>query len=360
MKKITALILSALLLTGCSTSVEKTDNKPFPTLDPKQEPAESMTLPEKVGQLFMVRCDSVTPEEIADNKPGAIIMFASDFADLDKNQVKEKISSFKDSLRIEPFIAVDEEGGTVVRVSQNPKLVPEKYKSPQGYYKEGGMELVADNAREKSELLLSLGVTMNLAPVADVSENPEDFIYDRSFGKDAQTTADYVSKVVSVMDECNMASCLKHFPGYGGNVDTHTTVAIDTRPLSALQNNDFLPFKSGIAAGADAVLVSHNIINDIDPSLPATLSKPVHDILRDELGFHGLIITDDMSMAAASDYTEPYKKAVLAGNDLIIVTDFATAYNEVLSAVESGEIPIEIIDAAVNRIIKSKQARGIY
>ena len=354
MKKfiLSVLLISMVLFCGCSNSIRKFDSD-------SNISAENMTLEEKVGQIFMVRCDSVTADEIAEKKPGGIIMFASDFSDLTESQVISKISYLKSSVEITPFIAVDEEGGTVVRVSQNPNLVPRKYKSPQEYYNEGGIELIKNNAKEKSELLLKLGINMNLSPVADISTNADDFIYDRSFGKGAEETADYVSEVVSVMNECNIASCLKHFPGYGGNVDTHTSVAVDTRSLAYLEENDFLPFQSGIAAGADSVLVSHNIINDIDSSQPATLSRAVHEILRNDLQFSGLIITDDMSMAAAADYSEPYKRAVLAGNDMIIVTDFDTAYNEVLSAAENGEISVEIIDTAVNRIISAKRHRGL-
>ena len=349
MKKVIAAVLSVLVLTGCSDSSLK------PTPDPKLPPSASMTVEEKVGQLFMVHCSALTDEMLETASPGAILMFASDLDSLTKEQVKEKTNSYREKLRYAPYIAVDEEGGTVVRVSSNPNLAPEKYKSPQQYYAEGGLELIKSNAREKSELLLSLGISMNLAPVADISENPDDFIYERTLGMGAAETAEYVGVVTEAMKQSGIASCLKHFPGYGGNIDTHTGVAIDTRSLSHLRKNDFLPFLSGIDAGADAIMVSHNIINDVDPSLPASLSQAVHDMLRTELGFDGLIITDDMAMAAASGYAQPYKKAVLAGNDIIITADFETAFAEVLSAVKTGEIPMEIIDRAADRIIHSKR-----
>ena len=354
MKKITALMLSALMLSGCSTKPA-----PAPTLNPDAPPSASMTVEEKVGQMFMVHASALTDEMLPEKQPGAILMFAADLQDLTKAQVIEKTDAYRDKIKYPPFIAVDEEGGTVVRVSSNPNLAPEKYKSPQEYLAEGGLELINSNAREKSELLLSLGINMNLAPVADISQDPDTFIYDRTLGKGADETAQYIAEVVGQMKSVGIASCLKHFPGYGGNVDTHTGMAIDTRPLSHLRQNDFLPFKSGINAGATAVLVSHNIINDIDPSLPASLSPSVHDLLRTELGFNGLIITDDMAMAAATGYSEPYKKAVLSGNDIIITADFETAYNEVLTAVKSGEIPMEIIDDAADRIIRAKQALGL-
>lgn len=356
MKKILILLASLLFLSGCSD----TQKEPLePTFPPDLPPSKSLTLEEKVGQMFMVRCDSVTVESIKGLQPGGIIMFASDFQGLTKAEVQAKISGLKDLLQVKPYIAVDEEGGTVVRVSQNHNLAPQKFESPQYYYNNGGTELVLEKEKEKSKLLLELGINMNLAPVADVSENPEAFIYDRTLGKNAEETALYIEKVVSIMDECDIASSLKHFPGYGDNLDTHITVAIDNRSLDEFRSKDFLPFISGINAGADSVLVSHNLITAVDADLPATLSKSVHSLLRNELAFDGIIITDDMAMAAASGYDKPYKTAVLAGNDMIIVTDFVTAYNEVLDAVRNGEIPEEMINAAVDRIIKAKIKRGI-
>ena len=237
-------------------------------------------------------------------------------------------------------------------MSSNPNLSDEKYKSPQEIFADGKMDAIIENAREKSELLKSLGINMNLAPVADISENPKDFIYERAFGKGGEETADFVKAVV---ENTQTGSCLKHFPGYGGNVDTHTGIAIDERSKEEFYQSDFLPFESGINAGADAVLVSHNIVNAFDKDMPASISPEIHRVLREDLGFSGLIITDDMAMGAMSNYGSPYTKAVLAGNDLIIVSDFETAYNEVLSAVKDGIIPMDIIDTAYNRIMEWKE-----
>lgn len=356
MKKAITAMLCIIALAGCGKTQQDSG---IALQNPDIVSSESMTIEEKVGQMLMVRCDSITLTDIKDTKPGGILMFASDFEGLDKDGAKDKISKLKSSVNISPYIAVDEEGGTVVRVSSNPKLAPEKFQSPKYYYETGGMELVNKNTAEKSELLLELGITMNLAPVADISQNSEDFIFERSFGKDAQLTAEFIKETVRVMKDKNIVSCLKHFPGYGGNVDTHTNIAIDLRSISHLRQNDFIPFKSGIDAGCDAVLVSHNIINSIDPTQPASISRPVHDVLRDELGFSGIIITDDMAMAAALNHKTPYKRAVLAGNDMIIVTDFESAYNEILGAVINGEIPESVINTAVDRIITNKRAHGV-
>ncbi|MGN0163463.1 MAG: glycoside hydrolase family 3 N-terminal domain-containing protein [Candidatus Ornithomonoglobus sp.] len=360
MKKLIPFLLSVLLLTSCAAKTDTGSEKKSQTVEQKTaSAAESMTTEEKVGQLFMARCDSTNMEPILKKQPGGIVMFAVDFEDLTEKEVRKKIESYKDACGIEPIIAVDEEGGTVVRVSSNPNLSPAKYEGPQYYYGLGGIEAVVGNTVEKSQLLKKLGITMNLAPVADVSTDPSDFIYDRSLGQNAEITAEYTSAVTEAAKNEGLMSCLKHFPGYGNNVDTHTGIAIDNRSLDSFRSSDFLPFKSGIAAGASAVLVSHNIITAADPDEPASISPQIHSILRDELGFDGIIMTDDMSMQAMAEYETPYTRAVLAGNDMIIVSDFDAAYAEVMAAVQDGTISEELLNNAVNRLIKVKTEYGL-
>ena len=205
---------------------------------------------------------------------------------------------------------------------------------------------------------------MNLAPVADVSTDPADFIYDRALGQDTQATADYVTDVVTAMRDCGIGSVLKHFPGYGSNVDTHTGIAVDQRPLEQFESADFLPFSAGMAAGdgTTAVLVSHNIMTAVDESLPASLSPAVHDLLRDELGFDGVVMTDDLAMDAVAAYSTDGAVAVMAlqaGNDLIITTDYRTQIPKVLEALESGALSEETIDTACRRVLTWKQNLGL-
>lgn len=175
-------------------------------------------------------------------------------------------------------------------------------------------------------------------------------------------TANYISEVVKAMRSKNMISSLKHFPGYGNNVDTHTGIAIDNRSYENFTTNDFLPFKSGISAGAPTIMVSHNIVKCMDPNLPASLSSNVHQILRKNLGFTGLIITDDLAMDAVKSYAnngEAAVKAVQSGNDMIITSDFTNQKKQVLNAISRGEISEETINTAVRRILACKLAYGI-
>ena len=328
-----------------------------------EELLSTMTVEEKVGQMFFVRCpDTGAVEAVSQYKLGGYILFGRDFKDKTAEQVRNDISSYQSASGVPLLIGTDEEGGTVVRASSNPNLFSHRGLSPQALFAEGGMDSIIQDARQKTVTLLGLGVNVNLAPVADVSTDPNDFIYDRSFGQDAQATAEYVSNVVKTMDAEGIGSVLKHFPGYGNNVDTHTGVAIDERPYETFQTSDYLPFTAGIQAGADAVLVSHNVMSCVDNQLPASLSPAVHNELHSTLGFQGVTMTYDLAMDAVAAYAgdqSPAVMAVKAGNDMIITTDFQTQIPEVVQAVKSGEIDEAQIDQSVTRILQWKYDLGL-
>ncbi len=344
---------------------------PEPTPDPRTAAVESllagMTLEEKVGQMFFVRCPGCeAAEKAAQYQLGGYILFLPDFKEgdgwLTAEALTEKLQSYQSSVKIPLLIGVDEEGGTVIRASRDPYLFDEPFWSPQDLYRAGGLELICSNAEEKSKTLLSYGINVNLAPVADLSQDPNDFIYDRTFGQDAEATGHYIGAVVETMKDSGIGSVLKHFPGYGNNEDTHTGIAIDDRPADRFRSEDFIPFKKGIEAGADSVLVSHNVVNSMDPDLPASLSPEIHRILREELGFTGVIMTDDLAMDAVAAYAGDGSAAVLAvlaGNDLIVTTDFEAQIPLVTEAVRSGRITQDIVDRAVFRVLFWKYDLGL-
>ena len=338
-----------------------------PAPDPRQETIDAilsdMTTEEKVGQLFFVRCPAV--DAVADVSAyhlGGYLLFGRDFQDRTAEEVTATIQSYQDAAEIPLLIGVDEEGGTVRRISSNSALWPHKFQSPQKVYAQGGMEAVIADTEEKCEMLETYGINVNFAPVADVSTDPDDFIYDRAFGQDAQATADYVTAVVETMEAAGIGSVLKHFPGYGSNTDTHTGIAVDERPYETFLTSDFLPFSAGIAAGAGSVLVSHNIVTAMDDSLPASLSPEVHRILREELGFDGVILTDDLAMDAVDAYAADSSVAVLAvlaGNDMVVTTDYHTQIPLVIAAVEDGTISQELLGTAVERVLGWKYDLGL-
>lgn len=222
--------------------------------------------------------------------------------------------------------------------------------------------MIISDTKEKAELLKSLGININLAPVCDVSTDESDYIFDRSFGKNAELTAQYIEKVVTTMRDNQLGSVLKHFPGYGNNTDTHKGVAHDNRSYETFVNSDFLPFITGIKAGAGAVLVSHNIVASMDSKNPASLSAKVHKILREDLKFDGFIMTDDLYMDAIRQFAGENKAAVLAvlaGNDMICCTDFEEQIPAVIEAVNNETISKNVIDEAVIRILCWKLSLGI-
>lgn len=389
MKRLLAAALTALLLlslSACGTSAgeeadapaeppaEETpapepetppDTQPDPPEDPVETLLTSMTLEEKVGQLFFVRCpaDSAV-EDVSAYHLGGYILFGRDTQDKTANDLIQTIRSYQDAAAIPMLIGVDEEGGTVVRVSSNPHLRSSKFQSPQKLYATGGMDAVIADAHEKDVLLRALGINVNLSPVADVSTSSGDFINARAFGQDAAATADYTAAVTAQMTADGMGSVLKHFPGYGNNVDTHTGIAVDQRPMETFEASDFLPFESGIAAGGGltAVLVSHNIMTCVDDTLPASLSPAVHEILRDKLGFDGVVMTDDLAMDAVAAYAQDGAAAVMAleaGNDLVLTTDYRTQIPKVIEAVESGTLDKAVIDTACRRVLTWKIALGL-
>lgn len=391
--KTISLLLSILLLTGCTVQPAPTEpedsfpntvapggseNDPGegdaplpPALSPREQLIRScqqfMTVEEKVGQLFFVRCPEVNAAaDVKDFHLGGLLLFGRDFKDKDAETVTNNIESYQRAARsdfpLPLLVGVDEEGGSVVRISSNRNLWDHTFASPQKLYGEGGIDRVREDAAEKCRMLMTYGVNVNFAPVADVSTDPGDFIYKRALGQDAQTTAAYTQAVVAEMTEGGVGAVLKHFPGYGNNADTHTGIAVDQRSYEQFVKEDFLPFSSGMAAGSAAVLVSHNIVTCMDDALPASLSPEVHRVLREELGFDGVVLTDDLAMGAIDQYTAEGSAAVLAilaGNDMVVTTDYHRQIPQVIAAVETGDIPMEVIDAALGRVIGWKYDLGL-
>lgn len=328
--------------------------------DEANKKMKNMSLEEKVGQLFLVRYDgNLASNWIKKYYPGGYIMFAKDFNNQTKESIKKEIDDLQSISKVPLVIAVDEEGGYVTRVSRYPGFRESKFLAPRSYYESGGEKLLEQTEKEKAKLLLSIGVNLNLAPVADVSIDSNDFINIRTFNRNAKETAVLIGKMVNYANEEGISSSLKHFPGYGNNVDTHTGIAIDERSYENFVENDYLPFEEGIKNKVPTVLVSHNIIKCMDSEYPATLSKKVISELREKLNFTGVVITDDLSMSAVNSYVENGSAAVLAvnaGEDLIITSDFVKMYNSVYEAVKNKEIDMETIDKAVRRNIAWKIA----
>lgn len=314
-----------------------------------------LSLEERIGQIFLVRYpQKKATEELQRYKFGGYLLFERDFKNKTGEEIKQEIANLQSVSNIPLLIAVDEEGGKIVRASSNSNLVSERFKSPRELYVLGGFDKIREDTIEKSKFLHNLGINVNLAPVVDVSTNSNDYIYNRTLGEDTELTSVFAKTVIEASKGGNVSYVLKHFPGYGNNMDTHKSTSTDNKSYEDICNYDLPPFISGIKANAEAVLVSHNIVNSIDGNNPASLSKRIHEVLRNEIGFTGVVITDDLYMGAVSSDKEAVIKAILADNDLIIVTDYAKSIEDVKKAIADGKISEETINSHARRILAWK------
>ena len=331
--------------------------------DPVEVLLHRLSLEQKVGQMFLARCpESGAAEAVVQYGLGGLLLFGRDFAGETPGTMRTKIQGYQAAATLPLLIAVDEEGGTVTRVSSYTAFRSSPFASPRELYSQGGMDAVLSAEAEKAQLLAGLGINVNMAPVCDIATEPGAFMYKRSLGQSPEITGQFVSGAVRTMQEQGVAAVMKHFPGSGNNADTHVGIARDSRSLSELESRDTQPFYDGIAAGGGAILVSHNIVEALDAQNPASLSPAMHRYLRLAMGFDGVIITDDLSMdAIAKQYGvgEAAVLAVLAGNDLLCSTEYRTQYSAVLDACRSGRIPEETVNQAVYHVLTWKQSMGI-
>lgn len=316
---------------------------------------KNMSIDQKIGQLLLVRYPEEEQKDVLKKYQfGGYLFFAKDFRNKTKDEVISMINDLQSTSKIPILTAVDEEGGVVVRVSSNPNLRSERFLSSQKLYELGGFDKIKEDTIEKSNLLRELGLNLNLAPVVDVSTNKDDYMYERSIGQNSDITAEYAKTVISASKGSGVSYTLKHFPGYGNNIDTHTASSIDNRSLDDIEKNDLPPFKAGIEAKAEAILVSHNIVDSIDNKNPASISQKVHKLLRKNLNFSGIVITDDLEMGATKDIEDKSVKAILAGNDLLIVTDYLESINEIKNAINNKIITENDLDKKVLKILEWK------
>ena len=331
--------------------------------NPVEALLQAMTLEEKVGQLFLARCPDIhAAKDIQTYHLGGYILFGRDFQGQTPQSVTQAIAQYQSAAAIPMLIAVDEEGGTVTRVSSYKAFRSTRFPSPRSLYSQGGLALLLNTEAEKCQLLRSLGIQVNMAPVCDITTNGRAFMYSRSLGLSPGETATAIAAMVQTANSHKVGSVLKHFPGYGNNTDTHTGIAVDDRSLEDLESRDLVPFAAGIRAGCGAILVSHTVVTALDPDFPASLSLPVHRYLRKTMGFDGVIITDDLAMDAITKQygaEEAAVLAVLAGNDLLCASEYAVQYRAVLEAAESGRIPLAILDSAVRRVLQWKHGLGL-
>lgn len=334
---------------------------------------EDLTLEQKIGQMIMAgfpsdSFDDHVREIIHEHHIGNIILFSRNVGDSNQIQslTREIQENMMEAIGLPALISIDQEGGMVTRIFDGATLLP------------GSMGISAtgnvDNARKVGEImgreLKALGINMNLAPTLDVNNNPlNPVIGVRSYGEDPQQVADFGLEYIRALQGQGVVATAKHFPGHGDTqVDSHLDLPLVPHTIDRLNQVELYPFKIAIKGGADAIMTAHILFKELaEENRPATLSyNIITKLLREELGFDKIVITDCMEMKAISEYYGTANAAVMAidaGADLILVshtlkTQIETV-NEIKSAVLEGKISMERIDESVERILAMKQKYGI-
>ena len=330
-----------------------------------EEIVNSMTAQQKAGQIFWISCpDNETDanDVVSRYNPGGYVLSAENFENSKPYSMKSMLENFQSASAFRMAIACEEEGGDFVCASKYTQFRLNPFYSPQTLYQIGGFDEIFNDTRSKALFLKELGINTNLAPVADVSENPTDYIYSRTLGKNADDTGQYVKLSVRAYNEAGVTCVLKHFPGYGSNINTSHTISVDEREYSEFTSKDFIPFTEGIKANAPCIMISHNTVVSMDVANPASLSSSVHDILRTRLGFTGIIMTDDLADSAEYDKigeVDVFLNAINAGNDILYTSEYEEGLPAVVKAVQTGKISEQRINTSVIRIIAWKLKYGI-
>lgn len=408
MKRLMILLLAVVLLTGCmavpagldaslplatipvASFVPETSTVLAQTLPPETTVPPETTLPpdpldllladmsleQKVGQLFIV-----APEQLL-NGSGAVTAVNDPLAEALRQYPVSGIILFADNIRtpeqletlnrqlrescgIAPFLAVDEEGGIVARLARNNAFNLPKYSSAAAVGASGDSSDALDMGRTIGAYLAQYGFNLDFAPVADVNTNPYNpVIGNRAFSSDPETAAEMVAAFAQGLRENGVIATYKHFPGHGDTAqDSHSALAVSNRTLEELEQCEFLPFLE--AGSADMVMVGHIALPKVTGNMrPATLSRTVvTEILREQLSFSGLIVTDSMQMGAITKAYSAGEAAVgafLAGCDIVLMPEnLPEAFQAVLAALEDGTLSVDWLNSTVRRILEFKQIHGI-
>lgn len=336
-----------------------------------EDAVAAMTLEQKVAGLFFIEPEQLTgvsqvvqagdstKEALGKYPVGGLIYFKQNIQS--EEQLTKMLSNTVSYSAFPLFLGVDEEGGKVARVADALQL---ENVGPMADIGETQDAQAAFTANQKiGSYLASYGFNVDFAPVADVLTNADNSVIgDRAFSGDPNIAAQMVSGAVEGLQSSGVSACIKHFPGHGDTAaDSHTGAAETTRNKEEMEATEFLPFKAGIEAGVDMVMVGHISAPELNggDKIPASISEDViTQILRNELGFDGIVITDAMNMGAITEYYESDVAAIMAlkaGADMVMMPEnFVMAYEGVLKAVQDGTISEERVNDSLKRIYRVK------
>lgn len=364
MKKLLfGILISILIITGCGN--ENIDKNNEEEIDQVKEQLNAMSLEEKIGQMLIVSYRSSEADEnliniLNDVKPGGFILFSENFESYE--QTKKFVDDVNSTSDIPMFISVDQEGGMVQRLKQ---LTDQKVTVIPSMYELGltnDEELAYDVGRVMGEELRVFDINMDFAPVLDIYSNPNNTVIGtRAFGTTSETVSKMALSFSEGLESTGIISVYKHFPGHGDtDEDSHYTLPVITKTKEELLELELIPFMEAIDEDADVIMIGHLAVPSITgDDTPASLSKEIiTDLLKEELGFDGLVITDALNMAAlTNDYTkkEIYINAINAGVDILLMASPSKEAVQIIKeAVVNGDITEEQINTSVEKILRLK------
>jgi len=339
--------------------------------DPIEAQVAEMSLDEKIGQLVLVGLDGYVNDEnstylIEKYRVGGFVLLKQNVKDTE--QLLELMNSLKKTNaanKIPLFLAIDEEGGRISRLPDDFKKLPSSGRIGQANDK----RLAYQAGSLLAEMLKTIGLNMNFAPVLDINSNPENpVIGDRAFGVSSELVTELGMEAMSGIKAQGIIPVIKHFPGHGDtDVDSHVGLPVVEASLSRLESFELIPFKTAIENQADAIMIAHILLPKIDPNNPASFSKPIiTDLLRKKMNFDGVVITDDLTMGAVVnnyDLGEAAVESLKAGSDIILVChDYekeVRVIEAIKKAVETGKITEERVDESLYRILSLKKKYGL-
>lgn len=372
------IIIILLMISGCSTNKKqelgskyskkniKDIDEEVEELDPIIEKINNMTIEEKIGQLVFVGLDGLEPNErdvelIKNHYVGGFILFRNNIDNIEQTvKLTNSLKSINSKNKAPLLIGIDEEGGRVSRLPEELVKIPKA--------KDIG---TVDDVKFSNEIgkllgyrLSSLGINMNFAPVLDIHSNPKNTVIgDRSYGNTAYIVSKHGIPVMDGIKEYNVIPVVKHFPGHGDTyIDSHIALPVVDKTKDELEGLELKPFEKAISNGADVVMMGHILLSNIDNENPASLSKTIiNGMLRDNLKFKGVVITDDMTMGAIAenyDIGEAAVRSLKAGSDIVLVCfDYENqikVLNDIMKAVNNNDISQDELDTKVYRVLKLK------
>ena len=388
MKEMKLWMLAAILTCGLAlTSCTNNDNPIAPPVDEVEAQLQKMTLREKVGQLFYIRLESLDPsiewttyddlasikvlevtenmKHVNENYPvGGIILYAWNIED--EAQLARIIPQVR-ALNGHPLLCIDEEGGRVSRIANNPNFNVKKYESMAAIGATGDPQNAYECGNTIGTYLKHYGFDIDFAPVADVNTNPENVVIGpRAFSDDPAVAAPMVVNYLQGLKDAGITGCIKHFPGHGDTkADTHYGYASTQKTWEEMLDCEMVTFKAGIKWGCQLIMTAHIGAPKVTGSdVPSTMSPIIlQDKLRGELGYQNIIITDAMEMGAITQqYTnaEAAVGSLKAGVDIVLGPRYFTeAFDAVMAAVNNGTLTEERINQSVRRILKLKKERAV-